>query len=364
MVDPDEASKALSSTTTATTTTNARLVVDDLLGPVQQTMLVPLIGRSIETLKGRDVGLIHDQKAVDIVDSIDYAEYDRWAQSPSVSGSVVRTLIVDEQVRSFLNHHPNGIVVEFGVGLNSRYERLHDSEDDRYGQATWIEMDLPDVMEIRKRFFEETSNRFMIASDMHNVEYWMSFLQDHSGGVNDSDIGSVGEESTHHKQPHPSSASALSARPWCFVSEAVLIYSEADRVKHLFEEILLAAEADNQDVWFVFDTVSRSMVSSQQHHPIMRHMARESWFRWGCDDPVGIVGREWTDGVLVLHQQHTFADLRPSVARKLPFPQNLLTLYLPFVIRWATPGHYMNVFVRRTLSENVDEPLDRKVLEL
>ncbi|MDB9524576.1 hypothetical protein PN498_01130 [Oscillatoria sp. CS-180] len=40
------------------------------LGPVQETLLIPLLGRVGQTQNGN--GLIHDEKAVQIVESLDY----------------------------------------------------------------------------------------------------------------------------------------------------------------------------------------------------------------------------------------------------------------------------------------------------
>ncbi|MEL6777615.1 MAG: hypothetical protein AAFO06_10190 [Cyanobacteria bacterium J06597_16] len=48
------------------------------LGPVQETLLIPLLGRAVETQKGS--GLIRDKKAVEIVDASDY-DFSKWGKS-------------------------------------------------------------------------------------------------------------------------------------------------------------------------------------------------------------------------------------------------------------------------------------------
>ena len=48
------------------------------LGPVQETLLIPLLGRAVETQKRN--GLIQDKKAVSIVESLDY-NFSKWEKS-------------------------------------------------------------------------------------------------------------------------------------------------------------------------------------------------------------------------------------------------------------------------------------------
>ena len=106
------------------------------LGPVQETLLIPLLGPEPSKRK-RKRGLVHDPKAVEIVGRLDY-DFSRWKGIRSLVGASIRTCMFDEEVAAFLEQHPDGTVVEIGVGLNTRHERLDN------GRAHWIEFDLPD----------------------------------------------------------------------------------------------------------------------------------------------------------------------------------------------------------------------------
>ena len=86
-----------------------KLAVD--LGPVQETLLIPLLGRAEATQA--QGGLLHDPKAVEIVQALDY-DFDKWRGGPSLLGTVLRTRLFDEQVKTFLAQHPRGTVVEIG----------------------------------------------------------------------------------------------------------------------------------------------------------------------------------------------------------------------------------------------------------
>src|SRR5688500_4885880 len=118
----------------------------DKLGVVlegaQETLLVPLYGRATMTRQGSD--LIHDPKAIEMVEAIDY-DFARFDGSMSLIGSVLRTRIFDRWLTRWLDAHPTGTVVEIGAGLNTRFERVDN------GTARWIELDLPEVVELRRR---------------------------------------------------------------------------------------------------------------------------------------------------------------------------------------------------------------------
>lgn len=113
------------------------------LGAVQETLLIPLLGRAEETRRG---GLINDPKSLEIVEALDY-DFSKWRGIRSLVGASIRARLFDEEVRLFLEAHPGGTVVEIGAGLNTRYERLDN------GQAQWIEIDLPDSMALRSGFW-------------------------------------------------------------------------------------------------------------------------------------------------------------------------------------------------------------------
>ena len=81
------------------------------LGPVQETLLIPLYARALETV--RDRPLLVDDKALELVRSIDY-DFTRFGRGPSTVGSVLRSTIFDEWVRTFLRRFPTGTVVEIG----------------------------------------------------------------------------------------------------------------------------------------------------------------------------------------------------------------------------------------------------------
>ena len=57
------------------------------LGPVQETLLIPLLARARETERPR--GLLHDRRACEIVRQLDY-DFSKWEGGRSMKGAMLR----------------------------------------------------------------------------------------------------------------------------------------------------------------------------------------------------------------------------------------------------------------------------------
>ena len=93
----DDAAGGAASASSSTTKNK----IDVELGAVQETMLIPLIGRAMITKQyPNGDGLIYDEKSVEIVDKLDY-DFSNWEATTSVYGAVLRTRILDQDVQMF-----------------------------------------------------------------------------------------------------------------------------------------------------------------------------------------------------------------------------------------------------------------------
>ncbi|NJN29756.1 MAG: class I SAM-dependent methyltransferase [Synechococcales cyanobacterium RM1_1_8] len=128
----------------ASTASTGQVAVE--LGPVQETLLIPLLGRA--RLSQQQPSLIQDPKALEIVSRLNY-DFSKWEKSKSLWGATLRTRMIDEDVQDFLRQHPDGTVIEIGCGLNTRFERLDN------GQLRWFDLDLPDTIALRRQFFQD-----------------------------------------------------------------------------------------------------------------------------------------------------------------------------------------------------------------
>jgi O-methyltransferase involved in polyketide biosynthesis len=125
------------------------------LKSIPETLLYPLKSRYVETKKKN--GVIRDPLSVEILDALDYDHTRSNLYPISQIGACLRTIIFDEQVSRFLGAFPDAVVVNIGCGLDTRFPRVDN------GQVLWFDLDLPEAIELRRKFFEETGRHRFIA---------------------------------------------------------------------------------------------------------------------------------------------------------------------------------------------------------
>lgn len=136
------------------------------LGGVPETLLVPLFYRAKET-RG-ETPLIKDHKAVEIVDQIDY-DFSRCTKWLTQACVIVRTQLFQNVIRQFLETFPDSVVINLAAGLDNRFNEMDN------GRVRWFDLDLPNVIEIRQRYFTESDrNRFVGADALDHS--WMDKL--------------------------------------------------------------------------------------------------------------------------------------------------------------------------------------------
>lgn len=236
------------------------------LGPAQETMLIPLYGRAVEARKEHP--LLRDAKAVEIVESLDY-DFAKLDGNRGLTGAVLRGMIFDGWVSEFLDANPGGTVVEIGAGLNTRFERLDN------GTCHWVELDLPDSMELRRQFFEPTDRRAMVAGSVTDAD-WLDAVREHPA-------------------------------PYFFVAEAVLPYVPREGCEAAIG--FIRDQFPGSPV--AFDTAGAGMVERIDDHNSAKLMSAR--FLWPCDDPSEL--ESWG---LRLLDSRTIAQLQPAVLACVP----------------------------------------------
>jgi len=234
------------------------------LGTVQETLFIPLAARARQAERRRPV--LRDPKAAEILALVDFdeAKYGRSSGGPT---TLVRTVIFDGWAGDFLADHPAGTVVEIGTGLNSRFERVDN------GQVHWIDLDLPDTIALRRRFFADTGRRRMIAASVLDQD-WIAAVRDSPG-------------------------------PYFFVAEGVLTY--LDQAPQAIAGIAEAFPG----ALIAFDTYSQRML--EQQHKLAARKNMDARWAWACDDP-----RTLESLGLEVVQQATITRPPAELRRRLP----------------------------------------------
>ena len=153
------------------------------LETVSETLFLPLFALAIGSREADPI--LRDERAMALADSI--LEMNRDSGNPLfarlAAGRLPRALIVslslrmrrfDEYVRTFLASQPDGVIVNLGCGLDVRRHRVDN------GRMRWFDLDLPEVIALRRSLLDETDRmRFIASSVTENA--WLSALPDEPG---------------------------------------------------------------------------------------------------------------------------------------------------------------------------------------
>jgi O-methyltransferase involved in polyketide biosynthesis len=115
-----------------------------LLTGVSETALATLYGRAYQAAHPDPI--IDDPMAIKLVDSIefDFEKFGRKGQEMAL-----RSLAVDQCAIAYLTTHPKATVVALAEGFQTSFWRLDHALPD--AQFTWVSVDLPPVVELRRR---------------------------------------------------------------------------------------------------------------------------------------------------------------------------------------------------------------------
>ena len=184
------------------------------LSGVPETMLITLYCRATESQ--RPDALIKDEKAVELVTRMSY-DFERIRQIKMDEADKVTVILrnreFDRYVRDFLARHPEAVVVHIGCGLDSRFERVDN------GKVEWYDLDVPEVIELRKKFVGGEGARYHFLAYSAFDPAWLATL-------------------TVHRP-----------RPFLFLAEGVFMYFEEVQVRSL----VLALQEHFPGAELVFD---------------------------------------------------------------------------------------------------------------
>jgi O-methyltransferase involved in polyketide biosynthesis len=110
---------------------------------------------------------------------------------------IIFTREFDRHARDFISHHPQAVVVHIGCGFDSRFERVDN------GQIEWFDLDLPEVIELRRKFLGGGHERYHLVGCSVLEHDWLKEMD------------------------------TCSSRPFLFLAETVFVYFTEAQVKSL-----------------------------------------------------------------------------------------------------------------------------------
>lgn len=140
---------------------------------VPETMLQTLYARAAysKTVNAK----FHDQMAEEIVSHMDYDFSLAGKDAMMSKGVMARTILLDRMTGDFIRENPKGTVVNIACGLDTRVYRLKTPPSVR-----WYNLDLPETIEVRRRFLTEDGRISMIAKSAMD-ESWAAEIEEPKG---------------------------------------------------------------------------------------------------------------------------------------------------------------------------------------
>jgi O-methyltransferase involved in polyketide biosynthesis len=237
-----------------------KIVKQNLKG-VPETLLIPLWAKATETK--RHDPIIKDEKALEIMGQIEYDFSKFDSQEPTQVSIAVRTELLDNAVKTFIDKYPAATIINLGCGLDTRFLRVDNSK------IHWYDLDLPESIQIRKQFFDQTERYKMIARSVFDYS-WMDDI-------------------------------ALTDEPVLIIAEGLFMYFTKQEVKDLMGKLIDAfPEAE-----MLLETIPESLAKqSQEQDLIKKQYEIEAQFQWGIKK--GKDMEKLNNGIEFIEEWHYF----------------------------------------------------------
>lgn len=247
---------------------------------VSYTLLATLYSRAHESRSKNPI--LTDPQAEEIVRKLT----PHLAQAPHklhqnlAKGKLDKNLVVhialrakryDDYTRRFLQQAPNGVVVNIGAGLDTRFHRVDN------GRVQFYDLDFPEVIALKRKLLNESDRYHFIASSVLDFA-WMEQV------------------------------AAFKDRPFLFLAEGVFMYLHETDVKSL----VLALQAHFPGCELVCEVVNAAWLRPSLKWMIDMKLQREMQFGKGVTYHFGIEdGRElesWHEGIEFLDEWSYFDE--------------------------------------------------------
>ena len=135
----------------------------NLLNGVEDTLYIPLAARIYASEKFPE--FFYDEKALSLKQYIPTDSIENNTTEYFYMASVCRQQTIDRKIRGFLKENNRSNVVFLGAGLETAYNRIGNAESD------FFQVDLPKVMDIRKKVLGNEDNEKLISGDMFTLDW-------------------------------------------------------------------------------------------------------------------------------------------------------------------------------------------------
>ncbi|MCG8410112.1 MAG: class I SAM-dependent methyltransferase [Bacteroidales bacterium] len=267
---------------------------------IADTLYITLFMRARESKRKNNT--FNDPTACYLVSRLDY-DFTKYSNAPKSSiGCIIRANYFDKITVDFIKKNKNPIIINLGCGLDSRFQRVNKFVN---GKAIFYEIDLPEVIALRKQLIPESKNDIYISGSIFETD-WMDNL----------------------KSKHPEGQ-------FLFAIEGVIMYFEKTKIKQAF--INIAERFSNSEI--ACDIISSWLVKNSHRHDTIKNAKAQ--FVMSCDNESEF--EKWHPNISVINSKR-YADFKEM--KRIGF--------LKFTIMKAIPAfRNSSKLVRLSINSNI-----------
>lgn len=214
---------------------------------IPESMLIPLIARAKEYENEKPI--IKDALSKKIFDGLDDMYKNVTCDDMSQIGISIRTVIIDCVTKRLIKDNKDLIVVNIGCGLDTRFQRFNKEK------ISWIDLDVPESIEIRKTFFKESNSYKMISKSMLDYS-WIDDVKNYKFFNSKSDI--------------------------LFIIEGVLMYFDESVMTQLLDTII--KKMGDHNLTFAIEFCSKTIANNTKRHQSVSKLSSQPVFKYGYND--------------------------------------------------------------------------------
>jgi O-methyltransferase involved in polyketide biosynthesis len=133
---------------------------------VNQTLYIPLYGKAFVSKRGI---ILHDEKAEQIWEAEGFPLKGKSKSKWLAYYMGMRSAVFDRWLEDKMEESSDAVVLHIGCGMDSRVIRVG------VRGKLWYDVDFPEVIEQRRKYYQETAHYKMLCGDLREQE-WMSKL--------------------------------------------------------------------------------------------------------------------------------------------------------------------------------------------
>jgi O-methyltransferase involved in polyketide biosynthesis len=230
---------------------------------VSRTLLLPLLGRA--KFSQEPYSPIHDERAVKLVNSLDY-DFDHLQKQAGKLTLfwMARAYHFDNKIKEYLKNHPRAVIVNLGAGLETNFYRIDN------GQLTWVDLDLPEVIELREKLLPPPPRVHYIAQSILDYS-WIEDIKRYGADI-------------------------------FLLGAGFFMYFNETQVK----SILIEMANHFSQAELVFDIISSKALNHA--NKFLKNADMNVSSKWGLNDGKSL--EEWSPKIKFISQQSYFKDIK------------------------------------------------------